>query len=305
MEKKSLHCFFLENKQTLQCKMSGLYIPQDLERVQSIISDFFESQISSNGQYASQLSEPEYYILHSSFFLREFQNQLDDILSAKDNVFENSDNINNVDEKVTSSPMAFFYVAAGGLALSACGPWGTLAGSLSGLIVSTLLYKTQPKSIVNNKYFSWLVAKPSVSKGSKKCTRVAPSELIDVETVLGIVEKFCKGIDDFMLTVKNQINRLIPQESSIYDKIGPVITECQKFLGRLHKSGYDKDSVSYFEEVWQMVGVEFKHYSKENEAYFLRVSKPDISMIEELYPAVLIEGNVYAKGSVYLPDELV
>ena len=206
MERKTLHCFFLENKNTLQSQMSGLYIPQDLERVHSIISDFFESQISSKGEYASQLSEPEYFILQSSMFLREFQNQLNDTLSTKDIVLENSDNINKVDGNVISSPMAFFYVAAGGLALSACGPWGTLAGSLSGLIVSTLLYETQPKSIVDNKYLSWLIAKPSVPKGLKKCTQVTSSVLIDVDTVLGIVEKFCKGIDDFMLTVKREID---------------------------------------------------------------------------------------------------
>lgn len=297
---RTLQSFFTESKQLIQNQIVGLSIPQDIDRVHSIISDFFDKQLSPQGDYASQLSEPEFYILQSSMFWRKLQNQLYQNLSIRCPEIKTDNETTAKKDRLTSTPMAFTYSAAGGLLLSTCGAWATLAGSLAGLIVSTFLFDLQPKSIVGNKKISWIIAKPATKRShSNKEHKINITE-IDAENIMKIVEDICKGVDDFILTVSNQISRLIPEESSLIDELGPIIIECQKFIGRLQNSEHDKESISFFEDIWQTIGIEFMHYSKDNSQYFLQSETNERNDIVERYPAVLIDGKIFAKGSVKL-----
>ena len=140
MDRKALLSIFLQQKDDLMQKIAQAASARDLEGVRSTIARFFDTQLSPSGEYASQLTQAEFFILQSTTFVYDLQRKLDEqfILPPVQEATEAAE----PKAKVTSSPMAFAYSIVGGL----LGTWAgaPLAGAISGLILSTLLYKHQP-----------------------------------------------------------------------------------------------------------------------------------------------------------------
>lgn len=294
MKRKTLHSIYLEKKYSLESQIKNMSLPNDLEKLYGTFADFLNSQLSPQGEFASQLTEPEYHILQSSMFIRELQREMDHRLISSDATPREKES----DSPVTSIPMAFAYSALGGIILSPVSSGAALAGAMTGLLISTLLYKYQPSAITGNKYTEWLIAKPA--KESTASTSAAETR-INTEEILEMLDRLCSGIDELLSVITNQVKRLIPKTTSVIEEIGPILTECQTHIGRLYESGYDKESIPYFEDVWQHIGVEFRHYSEENKMYFLETSKSGCDCIKERYPAILVDGKLYAKGAVTVP----
>ena len=140
MDRKALLSIFLLQEDDLMQKIAQAASARDLEGVRSTIARFFDTQLSPSGEYASQLTQAEFFILQSTAFVYDLQRKLDEqfILPPVQEATETAD----PKAKLTSSPMAFAYSIVGGL----LGTWAgaPLAGAISGLILSTLLYKHQP-----------------------------------------------------------------------------------------------------------------------------------------------------------------
>lgn len=298
MNRKTLLSIFLIQKDELMQKIAQAASTKDLESVRSTIAGFFDTQLSPSGEYASQLTQAEFFIMQSSAFLKDLQKKLDEQFIS-DPIYETAE-ADDTKAKVTSTPMALAYSILGGL----LGSWGgiPLAGSIAGLALSILLYKHQPDFITGNKYTKWIIAKPADKQESGN-TATYPE--LNTPEIMKIFEEICVGIDDMMQVVLNQIKSLVPQSAPprpITHELGPILNECQKHIGKLYKAGIESASITLFEDVWLSIGVEFVHYSEENSDYFIKTTNRSSSVISEQYPAVLFNGNLHLQGLVSLPE---
>lgn len=298
MDRKALLSIFLQQKDDLMQKIAQAASARDLEGVRSTIARFFDTQLSPSGEYASQLTQAEFFILQSTTFVYDLQRKLDEqfILPPVQETTEAAE----PKAKVTSSPMAFAYSIVGGL----LGTWAgaPLAGAISGLILSTLLYKHQPDFITRYKCTQWIIARPADQKKSRSSVNYPE---LNTSEIMKLFEEICAGIDEMMHVVSSQMQSSAPQPPKpkpIAQELGPILRECQKHIGLLHKTGIDADSIGIFEDVWLAIGVEFVHYSKDNSDYFIEKTSQNVSEISEQYPAVLINGKLHLQGLISLPE---
>lgn len=298
MDRKTLLSIFLQQKDELTQKVAQAVSVKNIEGVRLTIARFFDTQLSPSGEYASQLTQAEFFILQSTMFVYDLQRKLDEqfILPPVQEATEAAE----PKAKVTSSPMAFAYSIVGGL----LGTWAgaPLAGAISGLILSTLLYKHQPDFITRHKCTQWIIARPADQKKSRSTVNYPE---LNTSEIMKLFEEICAGIDEMMHVVSSQMQSSAPQTPKpkpITQELGPILRECQKHIGLLHKAGIDADNIDIFEDVWLTIGVEFVHYSKDNSDYFIEKTTQNTSEISEQYPAVLIKGQLHLQGLVSLPE---
>ena len=299
MERKTLLSIYLLKKDELTQKIDQAASVRNLEGIRSTIARFFDTQLSPNGEYASQLTQTEYFIMQSSKFVNDLQKKLDEqfiLVSISETAKEGI----GTKTKVTSTPMAFAYSILGGL----LGTWAgaPLSGTIAGLALSVLLYKQQPTFITKHKYSRLFLARPSEIEESNNVLNYPE---LNTTEIMKIFEEICISIDDMMQVILNQIISSAPQsqkQKPITQELGPVLKECQKHIGLLYKTGIDADNIDIFEDVWLTVGVEFIHYSEENCDYFIEKISQNTSKTSEQYPAVLINGKLYLQGLVSLPE---
>ena len=297
MDRKALLCIFLQQKDDLMQKIAQAASARDLEGVRSTVARFFDTQLSPSGEYASQLTQAEFFILQSTTFVYDLQRKLDEqfILPHAQEATETAE----PKAKVTSSPMAFAYSIVGGL----LGTWAgaPLAGAISGLILSTVLYKHQPDFITRHKCTQWIIARPA---DQKKNRRTVNYPELNTSEIMKLFEEICAGIDDMMHVVSSQMQSSAPQTPKpkpITQELGAILKEYQKHLGSLYKTGIDADIIGLFEGIWISIGVQFVHYSEETKKYFIEITGIDSNTISEQYPAVLVNGSLHLQGLVSLP----
>ena len=299
MDRKTLLSIFLLQKDELTKKIAQAVSAKDLEGVRSTIARFFDTQLSPSGEYASQLTQAEFFIMQSATFVKDLQKKLDEkfiVLPVHETV-EAAD----TKPKVTSTPMAFAYSILGGL----LGSWAGVplaGGAIAGLALSTWLYKSQPDFITKHKLTRWIIAKPAETKEPRNT--VSYPEL-NTSDIIKIFEDICVGIDEMMLVVSNQMQSSVPQTPEpkpIAQELGVVLKEYQKHLGSLYKAGINADIIGIFEGIWISIGVQFVHYSEETKKYFIEITGIESNTISEQYPAILVNGNLHLQGLVSLPE---
>ena len=306
MERKTLLNIFLMQKDELTKKIAQAASAKNLEDVRSTVASFFDTQLSPSGEYASQLTQAEFFIMQSAAFVKDLQKKLDEkfIMTA---VHEKAETT-GTKAMVTSTPMAFAYSIIGGLlgtaAASPQNGWAgaPLAGVIAGLALSVWLYKNQPDFITKHKLTRWIIAKPAETKEPRNT--VSYPEL-NTSDIMKIFEDICVGIDEMMLVVSNQMQSSVPQTPEpkpIAQELGVVLKEYQKHLGSLYKAGINADIIGIFEGIWISIGVQFVHYSEETKKYFIEITGIESNTISEQYPAILVNGNLHLQGLVSLPE---
>ena len=299
MDRKTLLSIFLLQKDELTKKIEKAASAYDLEGVQSTIARFFDAQLSPSGEYASQLTQAEFFIMQSATFVKDLQKKLDEKLT----VLPVHETVEAADTKpkVTSTPMAFAYSILGGL----LGSWAGVplaGGAIAGLALSVWLYKSQPVFITRNKWTRWTIARPTEKKEPRN-----PLNFPELNTseIMEIFEDICVGIDEMMQVVSGQMLSSVPQTTEpkpIAQQLGGILKEYQKHLGSLYKAGIDADIISIFEGFWISIGVQFVHYSEETKNHFIEITGIGSNTILEQYPAVFVNGNLYLQGLVSSPE---
>ena len=78
MDRKTLLSIFLLQKDELTKTIEKAASDYDLEGVQSTIARFFDVQLSPSSEYASQLTQAEFFIMQSATFVKDLQKKLDE-----------------------------------------------------------------------------------------------------------------------------------------------------------------------------------------------------------------------------------
>lgn len=81
--RQTLASMFEVNKQALVKELTGLSLPKDANKVQSLVADYFNTLFAQNGEFRQSLSLSEDYILQAALSLLNAQQAMGRQLTEK------------------------------------------------------------------------------------------------------------------------------------------------------------------------------------------------------------------------------
>lgn len=318
--KQTLASMFEANKQALEKELTGLMLPKDVNKIQSTVTNYFDSLFNQGGEYRQNLSVSEDYILQAALSLLNAQQEMGRKLTEKD--IEIKTKTSFAEEKKNqkeSNPIEMFLsqkldgtktlIGAGGgavLGKMALGSgWGTVFGAIAGTaIVLYLATKSGKKNVGEN-------AKAITTKPKVEATIVNTE--IDVTTFLNIIQQTCDSIDSLISTFRNQIQKVVSkyesQEKPTLEKeYGILLESIQSLLGAAYKDLPDEkrlakidDHIETLTESLENYGLEVIQFSEDNIALFEQMES--LKMLDApvmVYPAICKNGVLVKKGKVFV-----
>lgn len=316
--KRTLASMFEANKQALEKELTGLMLPKDVNKIQSAVTNCFDSLFNQGGEYRQNLSVSEDYILQAALSLLNAQQEMSRKLTEKEIEIKTS----FAEEKknqIESNPIEMFLsqkldgtktlIGAGGgavLGKMALGSgWGAVFGAIAGTaIVLYLATKSDKKNVGEN-------AKAITTKPKVKATIVNTE--IDVTTFLNIIQQTCNSIDSLISTFRNQIQKVVSkyesQEKPTLEKeYGLLLESIQSLLGAAYKDLPDEkrlakidDHIEALTESLENYGLEVIQFSEDNIALFEQMES--LKMLDApvmVYPAICKNGVLVKKGKVFV-----
>ena len=200
MKTVSLQSLFTGKEEQLKQALSGLSIPQDNQKIQSIIVETIGSLFTEDGEYRQNLTQSEDYILQAALALLNVQQEITRSL-AKDitpTTKPASTSATSHKEELIIRPSitlsgTLIGGAAGGLIF---GTWGAVIGSIAGAAIAIYGIKPLLKTTT--------IEKPQAAKPDTTTKK----DTLDVEVFVGIVARICAAVDELIDTVRVQIQRV-------------------------------------------------------------------------------------------------
>lgn len=316
--KQTLALMFEANKQALEKELTGLKLPKDVNKIQSVVTNCFDSLFNQSGEYRQNLSVSEDYILQAALSLLNAQQEMSRKLTEKDIEIKTS----FAEEKknqIESNPIEMILSqkldgtktligASGGAVLGkmALGSgWGAVFGAIAGTaIVLYLATKSDKKNVGKN-------AKAITTKPKVEATIVNTE--IDVTIFLNIIQQTCNSIDSLISTFRNQIQKVVSkyesQEKPTLEKeYGLLLESIQSLLGAAYKDLPDEkrlakidDHIEALTESLENYGLEVIQFSEDNIALFEQMES--LKMLDApvmVYPAICKNGVLVKKGKVFV-----
>lgn len=237
METVSLQALFEQNKQQLQASLAGLSLPQDAQKVQSIIVKFLASLITEDGEFRQSLTMSEDYILQAAFSMLTAQQDIAEEFSKnmmKSLPSQNQSQTKKSDSKVANNSVALAGTligsAVGGLVL---GTWGAVFGAIAG--TATAIYGISPALSKSKEQPSYAMEQ----------TRESINENINTETFTAIISKICASVDNLILTIRAQNNRMRAayenqDKPSLGEQYPALLTNLEVLFGVAESNDEDK-----------------------------------------------------------------
>lgn len=316
--KQTLASLFGANKQALAKELTGLMLPKDVNKIQSAVTNYFDSLFNQGGEYRQNLSVSEDYILQAALSLLKAQQEMGRKLTEKEIEIKTS----FAEEKknqIESNPIEMFLsqkldgtktlIGAGGgavLGKMALGSgWGAVFGAIAGTaIVLYLATKSGKKNAGEN-------AKAITTKPKVEATIVNTE--IDVTTFLNIIQQTCDSIDSLISTFRNQIQKVVnkyeSQEKPTLEKeYGLLLESIQSLLGAACKDLPDEKRLAKIDghiealaESLENYGLEVIQFSEDNIALFEQMES--LKMLDApvmVCPAICKNGVLVKKGKVFV-----
>ena len=219
--KQTLVSMFEANKQALEKELTGLKLPKDVNKIQNVVANYFDSLFNQSGEYRQNLSVSEDYILQAALSLLNAQQEMGRKLTEKEiEVKTRATFAEENKSKKENSPIETFLsqkldgtktlIGAGSGAvlgkMAFSSGWGAVFGAIAGTaIVLYLATKSGKKDVGEN--VKAITAKPKIEAA------IVNSE-IDVVTFLTIIQQTCESIDSLIATFRNQIQKVVNKYES-------------------------------------------------------------------------------------------
>lgn len=317
--KQTLASMFEANKQALAKELTVLMLPKDVNKIQSIVADYFDSLFNQSGEYRQNLSVSEDYILQAALSLLNAQQEMGRRLTEK--VIEIKTKASFVEEKkiqTESNPIEMFLsqkldrtntlIGAGGgavLGKVALGSgWGAVFGAIAGTaIVLYLATKSGKKNLGDNT--------KAITTNPKVEATIVNTE-IDVSTFLNIIQQICDSIDSLISTFRNQIQKVVnkyeSQEKPALERDYNLLLESiQSLLGVAYsQQPNDRRLAKMDERIEQVVdslesyGLEVVPFSDDKMHWFEQMDSTKVTVSTMICPAIIKKDILIKKGKVFV-----
>ena len=315
--KQTLASLFGANKQALAKELTGLMLPKHVNKIQSVVTNYFDSLFNQGGEYRQNLSVSEDYILQAALSLLKAQQEMGRKLTEKEIEIKTS----FAEEKknqIESNPIEMFLsqkldgtktlIGAGGGAVfgkMALGSgWGAVFGAIAGTaIVLYLATKSGKKNVGEN-------AKAITTKPKVEATIVNTE--IDVTTFLNIIQQTCDSIDSLISTFRNQIQKVVnkyeSQEKPTLERDYSLLLESiQSLLGVAYSQQPDGRRLTKMDERIEQVvdslgsyGLEVVSFSEDKMSWFEQMESTKVDTPTMIYPAIIKNGILVKRGKVFV-----
>lgn len=331
MNKRSLVSMFEANRQTLEKQLAGLMLPNDANKIQNLVSDFFDKLLGENGEFRRGLSLPEDYILQAALSLLNAQQEMGRRLSETDievqtNVSfapssENLDTNHSAGSLLDGTVDGKRAVTAAAAAAAMSAAFGNLVASAGGATIGKIALSTGWGAvfgtIVGTAYVLFLAKQQSFSTPKKAIpqpkveTEIRNYE-IDVTVFLDIITDVCKSVDSLITTFRTQIQNVVSkyesQEKPTLEKsYGSLLERIQILLGAAESPITDQERLAKIDdhlgrliETLKEFGLEVISYTEENSDWFEPVESSSVETPRMIYPAIIKKGILVKTGKVFV-----
>lgn len=309
---------FEANKQALEQELTGLMLPKDVNKIQSIVTNYFDSLFNQGGEYRQNLSVSEDYILQAALSLLNAQQEMGRKLTEKE--IEIKTKVYFSEEKKNqseSNPIETFLsqkldgtktlIGTGGGAvlgkMTLGSGWGAVFGAIAGTaIVLYLATKSGKKNVEEKKS---ITPKPKIEAA------IVNTE-IDVATFLNIIQQTCDSIDSLINTFRNQIQKVVnkyeSQEKPTLERDYSLLLESiQSLLGVAYsQQPNDKRLAKIDERIEQVVdslnsyGLEVVSFSEDKMDWFEQMESTKVTNPIMICPAIIKGDILIKKGKVFV-----
>lgn len=329
--RQTLASMFEVNKQALVKELTGLSLPKDANKVQSLVADYFNTLFAQNGEFRQSLSLSEDYILQAALSLLNAQQAMGRQLTEKEIVIktkisyaekENESETKQIEQKEGISTIhktlsqkldsSKALIGSGGgavlgkLALSS--GWGAVFGAIAGTAIVLYLASTSK-------------VKDTVIK--EKLTSVKPNMEasvvnygIDVTAFLNIIKQTCDSIDSLIKTFRNQIKRVVDKYESqdkptLENEYGVLLESIQSLLGVAYSQQRDEKRLAKIDErLEQLVdslenyGLEVVVFSEDKINWFEQLESTKVTVPTMICPAIVKNGELVKRGKVFMNNAI-
>lgn len=317
----TLVAMFESDKVALEKELAGLTLPKDGEKIQKVVTTYFDTLFNKEGEFRQNLTLGEDYILQAALSLLNAQQEIGMKLREKEAAKSQSQT--NVLQGIKNEPRKIPFtekeipsinvdgvnslLSAGGGALVGkviLGGWGAVFGAIAG--TALLLYLSSPE----NK----LLAKKKVA--STACLTDSSSTPLEVGKFLQIIHKVCLSVDNLIDTFRAQINRVVQKYESqekptIEREYRTLLEGIQTLVGyeRTHNENeekYVKKLQERIEDVADLLdnyNLTVENYTEEKAHLFEAIPSPNTQHPKMIYPAIVKNGQVILAGKIFIPED--
>lgn len=314
-ERLTLSSIFEATKSELADSLSGLVLPKDSERVQSLITDYLNKVCDENSDYRQNLTQSEDYILQAALSMLNAQHDLVAAFDCKPIVSVSP--AENVVEHVEQPKPSFInaqintkdaLIGAGGGALVGkliIGGWGTVFGAIAGTAVA--LYLSQRPQSASKRHLVLPAPQPRVE------IKDTP---VDTTALLTVIAQICDSLDNLIATFRAQIQRVVnkyesQEKPTIERNFRTLLEGIQSLIGykRGHNPGEEKyldklqTRVEDLAEILDNYDLEAVDYTPEHSDWFEVVESKNATGIKMVTPAVIKDGTLVLKGKIFIPQD--
>lgn len=316
-QQPTLASIFEATKGDLASSLSGLTLPNDAERVQSVITDYLNQVCDENNDYRQNLTQSEDYILQAALSMLNAQRALVATFECKPQI-----TITSVASEATytekqkasfsdtqqKSTTTFIGVGSGALVGKLLlGGWGAVFGAIAGTAIAL--------------YLSQKAAQPAAHK-TPNIPAVAPKVKItdtpiDITALLAVIAQICDSLDNLIATFRAQIQRVVhkyeSQDKPTIERDFRVLLEgIQSLIG--YKRGHSPEEEKYLAKLQTRVedlaelldnyDLETIDYTPEHSDWFEAVESKNATEIKMVTPAIVKGGGLVIKGKIFIPNKL-
>lgn len=291
---------FDANKSELESKLSGLSLPQDTEKIRSIIESYLQQMFNQEGEFRQNLSQAEDYILQSALTLLNAQQEMVKAMSIQylpvaKKVSGKIESQNNGVKK-EQFPHTLVGTAIGGTIGTLAGSWGAVFGAIAGTAVALYYISNLQKG-----------EQTTLSNGEAQ-----PQCGIDMNLFLDIIGKTCKSVDNLIATFRTQIQRVVTkyeeqEPPTLENSYVSLLESIQSLLGVAYSNQSDEKRLNKIDQrIEQLVdslenyGLEVIRYSDNKIDWFEQMQSDKVIAPIMIYPAIAKNGTLIKRGKVFV-----
>lgn len=299
----TLTSLFESNKSELESKLSGLSLPQDAEKIRSIIESYLQQMFNQEGEFRQNLSQAEDYILQSALTLLNAQQEMVKAMSIQylpvaKKVSGKIESQNNGVKK-EQFPHTLVGTAIGGTIGTLAGSWGAVFGAIAGTAVALYYISNLQKG-----------EQTTLSNGEEQ-----PQCGIDTNLFLDIIGKTCKSVDNLIATFRTQIQRVVTkyeeqEPPTLENSYVSLLESIQSLLGVAYSNQSDEKRLNKIDQrIEQLVdslenyGLEVVKYSDDKIDWFEQMQSDKVMVPTMICPAIIKNGEVIRKGKVFVTNK--